>query len=159
MPTSPPLLSVCGVGDDSGVEDAPTLFALRVIHAPCGRYGLPGNCSGTDCWARSNDYMGWHLQSQTLDLTGAAVKIEVQRSGSPWESPGAQRRTLVAPAVAVAGVGAGNTIIFGPAVVDGVGPVWRATAGATYRVTVTLANAHTIQYQFGVVDCHTAKQL
>eukprot|EP00038_Savillea_parva_P023530 m.41399 g.41399 ORF g.41399 m.41399 type:complete len:421 (+) comp6125_c0_seq2:74-1336(+) len=115
-------------------------------------YGTGSNCSLTNCELRNNDYMGWHFQSTELDLTGASVAIHVKTADGTWTSPGPQRKPLLAPAVALAGVGAGNTLVFGPETTER-GCVWTSTAGKTYRVTITMADASAISYEFGVESC------
>ncbi len=102
-------------------------------------YGVPENCTHPDgsCWARNNDYMGWHFQTLHADLSAASATIEMQE-GTKWISPGPQRKPLFAPKVAVSGVGAGNTLVFGPTVEDGTGPTWRVQPGARYRVSIVV---------------------
>jgi hypothetical protein len=104
-------------------------------------YGTPENCTEPDgsCWARNNDYMGWHFQTLHADLSAASVTIEMQEAHTGrWVSPGPQRKPLFAPQVAVSGVGAGNTLVFGPTVEDGTGPAWRVQPGASYRVSIVV---------------------
>lgn len=84
--------------------------------------------------------MGWHFQTLHADLSAASAMIEVQDAQTGrWVSPGAQRKPQFAPKVAVSGVGAGNTLVFGPTVEDGTGPTWRVQPGARYRVSIVVS--------------------
>eukprot|EP00040_Diaphanoeca_grandis_P000055 m.272269 g.272269 ORF g.272269 m.272269 type:complete len:406 (-) comp100528_c0_seq1:80-1297(-) len=127
-----------------------------IPHEALYPYGTPRNCSAvpSDCWARNNDYMGWHFQSQRIDLAGATVEILTQDAlDNAWVSAGPQREALLAPAVGVAGVDAGNTLVFGADIIPSKGVVWASQPGKFYRVTITLSTSRVIQYDFGVVAC------
>eukprot|EP00041_Stephanoeca_diplocostata_P015925 m.308822 g.308822 ORF g.308822 m.308822 type:complete len:397 (+) comp20193_c0_seq9:123-1313(+) len=125
-----------------------------IPHEALYPYGVPDNCSAPkkDCWARNNDYMGW---SQVVDLSGAVVSIAKRLTSDPsasWESPGPQREVLFAPAVGVAGVAAGNTLVFGPQIHPTSGAAWQSQPGYKYRVTVS-TKTQKIEYEFGVLTC------
>ena len=107
-------------------------------------YGTADSCTRADgsCSMRNNDFMGWHFQSLHADLSSASVSIEMKAEAEPdgrWASPGPQRKPIFAPAVAVSGVSAGNTLVFGPAMAaGGTSTLWSVQPGARYRVTVTV---------------------
>jgi hypothetical protein len=146
-------------------------------------YGTVANCTRGDdtCGARNNDYTGWHFQSLDADLSAATALIQIRQDAgigesadgeATWSSPGPQRKTVFAPAVAVSGVGAGNTLVFGPALApckNGEScTAWTSRPGATYRVTITVpaksglggarqnhsrSRNATLQYEFTIVEC------
>eukprot|EP00041_Stephanoeca_diplocostata_P015920 m.308792 g.308792 ORF g.308792 m.308792 type:complete len:88 (+) comp20193_c0_seq1:298-561(+) len=65
---------------------------------------------------------------------------------------GPQREVLFAPAVGVAGVAAGNTLVFGPQIHPTSGAAWQSQPGYKYRVTVS-TKTQKIEYEFGVLTC------